>query len=117
MSFEQAIQELAARLQSVAPGFALVFIRISAMMVFAPLFGSAKIPKRVKMLLAIILSQVAKSAEPLSHASICVTKVQLVRFESQTLAHPFLKVCPSGGTNKTRSNQDRLRAAEKKRKI
>src|SRR5256885_7084858 len=56
MSFEQAIQELAARLQSVAPGFALVFIRVSAMMVFAPLFGSAKIPKRVKMLMAIIMS-------------------------------------------------------------
>lgn len=56
MSFDQAIQDLAASLQSVAPGFALVFIRISAMMVFAPLFGSAKIPKRVKMLMALIIS-------------------------------------------------------------
>ena len=42
MSFEQAIQELAASLQRVAPGFALVFIRVAAMMVFAPLFGSAQ---------------------------------------------------------------------------
>src|SRR3954470_2949007 len=56
MLFEQAIQELAASLQKVAPGFALVFIRVSAMMIFAPLFGSARIPKRMKMLLAIILS-------------------------------------------------------------
>src|SRR5581483_5647563 len=56
MSFDRAIQELASNLQSVAPGFALVFIRVAAMMVFAPLFGSAKIPRRVKGLMAIILS-------------------------------------------------------------
>src|SRR3954462_6471417 len=56
MSFDRAIQELADNLQVVAPGFALVFIRVAAMMVFAPLFGSAKIPKRVKCLLAIMFA-------------------------------------------------------------
>src|SRR3954469_13680796 len=56
MSFERAIQELAANLQGGGPGFALVFIRVAAMMVFAPLFGSAKIPKRVKALLAIMIA-------------------------------------------------------------
>jgi flagellar biosynthesis protein FliR len=56
MSFEQAIQELAASLQRVAPGFALVFIRVAAMMVFAPLFGSAKVPRRVKGLLTLIIT-------------------------------------------------------------
>src|SRR5438105_9803821 len=65
MSFEQAIQELAANLQSVAPGFALVFIRVAAMMVFAPLFGSAKIPRRVKGLMALVLSLGVASGVPM----------------------------------------------------
>jgi flagellar biosynthetic protein FliR len=65
MSFERAIQELAANLQSVAPGFVLVFIRVAAMMVFAPLFGSAKIPRRVKGLLALVLSLGIASGVPM----------------------------------------------------
>ncbi|HEX3357477.1 MAG TPA: flagellar biosynthetic protein FliR [Tepidisphaeraceae bacterium] len=65
MSFDQVIQDLAAELQSVAPGFALVFIRVSAMMIFAPLLGSAKIPKRVKMLMALVLSLGIASGIPM----------------------------------------------------
>ncbi len=42
-------------LQSV-PTFALVLFRVTGMMLFAPLFGSARIPRRVKALLAIILA-------------------------------------------------------------
>jgi flagellar biosynthetic protein FliR len=56
MSFDRAIQEFAASLQQVAPGFVLVFIRVAAMMIFAPLFGSAKIPRRVKGLITLIVS-------------------------------------------------------------
>src|SRR3954468_10637290 len=65
MSFDRAIQEFAETLNSVAPGFALVFIRVAAMMVFAPLFGSAKIPRRIKGLLAIILSLGIASSVPM----------------------------------------------------
>jgi flagellar biosynthetic protein FliR len=38
------------------PTFALVFFRVAGMMLFAPLFGSARIPRRMKVLLALILS-------------------------------------------------------------
>jgi flagellar biosynthetic protein FliR len=40
----------------VVPVFALVFFRLAAMMLFAPLFGSAKIPRRVKVLVALVLA-------------------------------------------------------------
>src|SRR5687768_9637040 len=36
--------------------FMLTFVRIGAMMLFAPLFGSARIPRRVKAMLAIVLA-------------------------------------------------------------
>lgn len=39
-----------------APAFALIFIRIGGMMLFAPLFGSSSIPRRVRILLAMILT-------------------------------------------------------------
>ncbi len=65
MSFDQAIQDLAAELQSVAPGFVLVFIRVSAMMIFAPLLGSAKIPKQVKLLFALVISLGVASGVPM----------------------------------------------------
>jgi flagellar biosynthesis protein FliR len=68
MSFDRAIQELADNLQTVAPGFALVFIRVAAMMVFAPLFGSAKIPRRVKGLIAVVLSLGIASGIPMPKA-------------------------------------------------
>ncbi len=42
-------------LQSV-PTFALVLFRVTGMMLFAPLFGSARIPRRVKALLAVVLA-------------------------------------------------------------
>jgi flagellar biosynthetic protein FliR len=54
--FEHSLQDLAQSLQSVAPAFALVVCRIGGMMVFAPLLGSAKIPRRVKVLFTIILA-------------------------------------------------------------
>lgn len=38
------------------PTFALVLFRVAGMMLFAPLFGSARIPRRVKALLVIILA-------------------------------------------------------------
>jgi flagellar biosynthetic protein FliR len=56
MTFEQSLQDLSAELYRVAPAFALVFFRIAGMFVFAPLLGSAKIPRRVKVLLALVLT-------------------------------------------------------------
>jgi flagellar biosynthetic protein FliR len=38
------------------PVFVLVLFRIAGLMLFAPLLGSAKIPKRVKVLLALVLA-------------------------------------------------------------
>jgi len=38
------------------PTFALVVFRVAGMMLFAPLFGSSRIPRRVKALLVIILA-------------------------------------------------------------
>ena len=38
------------------PTFALVLFRVAGMMLFAPLFGSARIPRRIKGLLVIILA-------------------------------------------------------------
>jgi flagellar biosynthetic protein FliR len=67
MTFEQAIREMADAVQVVAPGFALVFLRVAAMMVYAPLLGSAKIPKRVKALIAVILSLGIASGMSMPH--------------------------------------------------
>src|SRR5258708_4773907 len=36
--------------------FVLVFFRVGGLMMSAPLFGSAKIPRRVKVLLALVLA-------------------------------------------------------------
>src|SRR4051812_41444923 len=38
------------------PTFVLVVFRVAGMMVFAPLLGSSRIPKRVKGLLALVLA-------------------------------------------------------------
>src|SRR3954467_3738254 len=38
------------------PVYVLVFFRVAGLMLGAPLFGSANIPKRVKVLLAIVLA-------------------------------------------------------------
>jgi flagellar biosynthetic protein FliR len=46
------IQEL----PNLATTFVLVFVRVGGMMLFAPLFGSAKIPRRVRLMLALILA-------------------------------------------------------------
>lgn len=43
-------------LQLVPASFVLVVFRLAGMMLFAPLFGSARIPRRVKMLLVLILA-------------------------------------------------------------
>jgi flagellar biosynthetic protein FliR len=48
MSFEQFILLI--------PTFVLAFFRIAAMMLFAPLFGSSRIPRRVRVMLASVLT-------------------------------------------------------------
>src|SRR3954451_13586243 len=38
------------------PTFALVFFRLAGMVIYAPLFGSTRIPRRVKVLLLLVLA-------------------------------------------------------------
>src|SRR5215204_4286981 len=38
------------------PTFVLVFFRLAGMMLFAPLFGSSRIPRRVRALLVLVLA-------------------------------------------------------------
>lgn len=45
-----------AALIPLVPTFVLVFFRITGMMLFAPLFGSSRIPRRVRALLALVLA-------------------------------------------------------------
>ncbi|MBC8109373.1 MAG: flagellar biosynthetic protein FliR [Anaerolineae bacterium] len=44
------------------PVFVLVLFRLAGMMLFAPLFGSAKIPKRVKVMIALVLAMAMTSS-------------------------------------------------------
>lgn len=48
MSLNEAIQ--------FGPAFVLVFFRIAGMMIFAPLLGSERVPKRVRVMLALVLA-------------------------------------------------------------
>jgi len=65
MSLQLLLQNFADALAHSAPAFVLVFVRVSAMFVFAPLFGSGRIPKRVKMLLALTMSLGVAGGMPL----------------------------------------------------
>jgi flagellar biosynthetic protein FliR len=49
---------------SAVPLFALAFTRVAAMMLFAPLFGSGRIPNRVKVLLALVMALALMPAVP-----------------------------------------------------
>jgi len=44
------------RMLQLVPAFVLVFFRLAGMMLAAPLFGSASIPNRVKLMLALVLA-------------------------------------------------------------
>ena len=48
MSVEQLLQ--------VVPVFVLVVFRVAGMMIFAPLFGSARIPRRIKAMFTLVLA-------------------------------------------------------------
>lgn len=39
-----------------ALGFALVFVRVAGLMLMAPLFGSARVPRRFKLLIALVMA-------------------------------------------------------------
>ena len=43
-------------LQPLAISFALVFVRVAGLMLMAPLFGSARIPRRLKLLIALVMA-------------------------------------------------------------
>lgn len=53
-----------APLLNFVPVFALVTFRLGGFMLFAPLFGSARIPKRVRALFAAVLAMVLTAAVP-----------------------------------------------------
>lgn len=44
------------------PTFVLVFFRVAGMMLFAPLFGSGRIPRRVRALIALVLAMAMTSS-------------------------------------------------------
>src|SRR3982750_2323749 len=48
MSVEQAIQFV--------PAYVLVVFRLAGLMIFAPLLGSGRIPRRIKVMMALVLS-------------------------------------------------------------
>ncbi len=56
------------RIVQFAPAFALIFFRVAGMMIFAPLFGSTRIPRRVKVLLAAVLTLGLMGSVPLPEA-------------------------------------------------
>lgn len=50
------ISNFVSRLEPQIIGFVLVFFRIAGLMLFAPLFGSARIPRRFKVIIALVLT-------------------------------------------------------------
>jgi flagellar biosynthetic protein FliR len=52
------------------PVFVLVLFRLAGMMLFAPLFGSAKIPRRVKGLIALVLAMVITTSIRTRHVDL-----------------------------------------------
>jgi len=52
------------------PVFVLVLFRLAGMMLFAPLFGSAKIPRRVKGLVALVLAMVMTASIHVRHVDL-----------------------------------------------
>src|SRR3954463_12590828 len=52
---ERIVMSLAHALQFV-PTFVLAFFRIAGVMVAAPLFGSARVPRRLKVLFAVVIA-------------------------------------------------------------
>jgi flagellar biosynthesis protein FliR len=51
-----SLVDLANFFQLNVAGFVLVFFRVSGLMLFAPLFGSSRVPRRVKILLALVMA-------------------------------------------------------------
>ena len=49
---------------SIVPLYVLVFFRIAGMMIYAPLFGSARIPRRIKVLMTAILAMSITASVP-----------------------------------------------------
>jgi len=45
-----------ANLAALAPAFVLVVFRVAGLMLFAPLFGSGRVPRRIKGLLALTMA-------------------------------------------------------------
>src|SRR3954469_6717165 len=50
------------QLLNFVPVFALVFFRLAGLMLFAPLFGSSRIPRRVKIMFALVLAMAISSS-------------------------------------------------------
>ena len=57
-------------LLSLIPVFVLVLFRLAGMMLFAPLFGSAKIPVRVKAMIALVLAMVITGSLKTRHVDL-----------------------------------------------
>jgi len=59
-----------AQLLDSIPVFVLVLFRLAGMMMFAPLFGSAKIPVRIKAMVALVLAMVMTSSLNTRHVDL-----------------------------------------------
>jgi flagellar biosynthetic protein FliR len=44
------------QLQLLVPGFVLTFFRVAGLMLFAPMFGSTRVSRRIKMMVALVMS-------------------------------------------------------------
>jgi flagellar biosynthesis protein FliR len=44
------------QLQALVPGFVLTFFRVAGLMLFAPMFGSTRVPRRMKLMVALVMS-------------------------------------------------------------
>jgi flagellar biosynthesis protein FliR len=53
-----------AEILNLMPTFVLVFFRIGGMMIFAPFFGSSRIPRRLKAMIALVLAASLASTVP-----------------------------------------------------
>ena len=65
------------------PVFVLVVFRLAGMMLYAPLFGSARIPKRIRVMMLLVLAAINKSYRGLQDRDAVVLKQSEVARSAQ----------------------------------
>ena len=85
-----------------AIGFALVFVRVAGLMLMAPLFGSARIPRRFKLLIALVM------AIPMFHFDANVILPAALRSEARKAAEAAAKAAEAAAAEAEAAEQARL---------